>query len=91
MKTEVLISCMFHVILSTNLHDKETHAAENDYNDYQLPDTTEPVSYDLRIKPIVDSVNKNYTFSGLVEIVIRAKWYAYNIKGNLKKLSLKII
>jgi len=40
---------------------------------FRLPDNTEPISYKLRIKTIIDPENNDFKFTGDVTITIRAK------------------
>jgi len=49
---------------------------------YRLPDTTEPVSYELRITPAIES----NSFHGQVDIVVRAKQYTAEVILNSKDL-----
>lgn len=45
---------------------------ENEKMDvYRLPNNTVPISYDLRISPILDSKTNNFSFTGQVTINIR--------------------
>jgi len=60
----------------------DTNRANSDGDAYRLPDTTEPVSYELRIKPDI----KNNLFSGQVDIVVRAKQYTSEVILNSKDL-----
>jgi len=63
------------------LTGKTNHANTNG-DAYRLPDTTEPVSYELRITPDI----KNNLFSGQVDIVVRAKQYTSEVILNSKDL-----
>ncbi|KAE9538122.1 hypothetical protein AGLY_006094 [Aphis glycines] len=61
----------------------------NDSNDgtnyaYRLPDSTEPVSYDLQITPDIE----NRSFHGQVDIVVKAKQYTTEVILNSKDLIL---
>lgn len=49
---------------------------------YRLPDTTEPVSYELRITPTI----RENSFRGQVDIVVRAKQYTTEVILNSKDL-----
>lgn len=59
-----------------------------DYNAYRLPDNTEPVSYELRLEPTIDPDNKEYTFSGQIDILIKANRYASEVVLNSKNLNV---
>jgi len=49
---------------------------------YRLPDTTEPVSYDLRITPDI----RTNSFRGQVDVVVRANQYTAEVILNSKDL-----
>lgn len=77
----------------TALHNAKGLAAlagdTNNANDgtnyaYRLPDSTEPVSYDLQITPDIE----NRSFHGQVDIVVKAKQYTTEVILNSKDLIL---
>lgn len=77
----------------TALHNaKGLTALTGDINDanggtnyaYRLPDSTEPVSYDLWITPDIE----NRSFHGQVDIVVKAKQYTTEVILNSKDLIL---
>lgn len=79
------------VYFLTALHNgkgsAELTADTNNANDgardaYRLPDTTEPVSYELRITPAI----RQNSFQGQVDIVVRAKQYTSEVILNSKDL-----
>lgn len=43
--------------------------------DDRLPGDTEPVSYELRLRPSVDTATGDYTYRGRVNIAVRARRY----------------
>lgn len=57
----------------------------------RLPGDTEPVSYDLRIRPVVDAATENYTFGGRVDIVIRALRYTTAVTLNSRDLTVSAV
>lgn len=66
---------------------EETNHVNTNGDPNRLPDTTEPVSYELRIKPDI----KNNLFSGEVEIVVRAKQYTFEVILNSKNLTVSSV
>ncbi|XP_060850045.1 thyrotropin-releasing hormone-degrading ectoenzyme-like [Rhopalosiphum padi] len=60
---------------------------ENDGTNYRLPDSTEPVSYDLRITPDIE----NLSFHGQVDIVVKSKQYTTEVILNSKDLILSSV
>lgn len=60
---------------------------ENDGTNYRLPDSTEPVSYDLRITPDIE----NRSFHGQVDIVVKSKQYTTEVILNSKDLILSSV
>lgn len=58
----------------------------------RLPDTTEPVSYALRVKPPVDrSANGDRAFRGRVDVVTRATRYATEVVLNARDLNVTAV
>jgi len=81
--------------LTTFYSDKGLVAFAGDTNNvndgpseaYRLPDTTEPVSYDLRITPTI----RENSFRGQVDIVVKAKQYTTEVILNSKDLTVSSV
>lgn len=58
---------------------------------YRLPDTTEPVSYGLRVRPQIDPAVGTYTFDGQVDLVIRAVKYTDQVVLNSRDLNVTAV
>lgn len=58
---------------------------------FRLPNNTEPISYRLNIKPIMDSANNNFTFTGDVTIKIKVKTSTDELTLNADGLKLTSI
>lgn len=92
MKTNILVVCLLTYFLSSSfIYAQNLEDDSEDLFVYRLPDNTEPVSYDLRMKPIVDLKNDNYTFIGQVDIVIRVIRYTTEVTLNSKNLNISSV
>lgn len=95
MKSNIFISFLLYVLIvrkATILTEKAPpKSVSSNVRVYRLPENTEPVSYKLRVKPIVDLINNNYTFYGQVDIVIRVKQYTDEIVLNSKGLNVSSV
>lgn len=58
---------------------------------YRLPDTTAPVSYGLRFKPLIDPANNVFTFDGHVDLVIKAVKYTDEVVLNSRDLNVTAV
>lgn len=72
--TVVLALCQLFCLSATGRSD--------DRGDRRLPGDTEPVSYELWLKPAVDAAGGDHTFSGRVDIVVRTKRYTRRVVLN---------
>lgn len=96
MKSNTLAWCCFAMCLSTALGAatrgaQETELVDDEPGAYRLPDTVEPVSYELSMMPVVECANKNYTFYGQVDIVIRTRRYTSEVILNAKDLLVSYV
>lgn len=58
---------------------------------FRLPNNTEPLSYSLKIKPIIDPKNNDFTFSGDVTIRIRVKTSTEKLTLNARDLQINTV
>lgn len=56
---------------------------------FRLPNNTEPISYNLRIRPTIDPENNNFSFTGEVTIHIRVNTSTENITLNAYELNIE--
>lgn len=58
---------------------------------FHLPSNTEPISYKLNIKPIMDPVKNNFSFNGDVTIKINVKMSTDELTLNADNLTITTI
>lgn len=97
MKSNVALTCLVY-LLALRRRSSTAAFAGDTFNDndrdpaaYRLPDTTEPVSYALRMKPVIDPANNNYTFGGQVDVIIRAKRQTTEVVLNSRDLTVTAV
>lgn len=90
-RTNVALLLRFVVCLWSGVLRLRCAALAGDAAAYQLPDTTEPVSYELRMKPVVDPANEDYAFGGQVDIVVRARRYTTEVVLNSRDLTVTAV
>lgn len=89
MKSKVLLLTFVYFLTALRNGKGLVELTENTNNsndglsdEYRLPDTTEPVSYELRITPAI----RQSSFQGQVDIVVNAKQYTSEVILNSKDL-----
>lgn len=88
----IAVACLLCLLSATpalglqDAQEQQQDIVEEDPTEYGLPEHTEPVSYELHVRPTVDPVNGTYAFSGHVEIVISAVSYTTEVVLNSKDL-----
>lgn len=87
--TIACLLCWLSVTLtlcSQDVVSEQQQDVQDEPIEYGLPDHTEPVSYELRVRPTIDPVNGTYTFNGSVEVVISVVRYTTVVVLNSKDL-----
>lgn len=87
----VTILCLSTVLEASTHGTQQTELVDDAPSAYRLPVTVEPVSCELRMMPVVDCVNENYTFSGQVDVVIKARLYTSEVILNAKDLRISSV